>query len=442
MSYRPKIQILISTVVLTALSCSKAPSRLEMAGGADGIAKAGTPPGVIQDPFKAPEKLSLAAVAATEEGAKTFDFKKTIELNWNSTHEIVMAHNDGQSLAFDFQGKTWTAIHTNDVRTEFQSMIDFRDAGFFAIGTDGFSLRGAGTKIVRLKAPDNFDEKNLIGANPGFVAYKEGDTIKAILIKDDTAKLYPLTNAPEGLRLVYPCNLHCLVWGYDGSRISVFFETGGWKVLDQIIELPAGEMIARMAVRFRSENNPVAAEAIVAQTDKGSIFAQVAASAPKSDPKWEDILSLSEQYCVSCHQEDGFDKESTWTSLKSSIVDRLKREPAAKGAMPPIETKIGQQMSAGERATVLAWIEKQMQTDRGEVGTGGDMMDTSDISGDLKKLADAHCISCHLDGKKTAWWTARKGDIITRVKSGSMPKGKTVGNDVKTQFEAAVNALK
>jgi mono/diheme cytochrome c family protein len=430
------------TALLTAsaiLSCSKAPSKADFGKGADASNSGGTRMG--KDVFKEPQKLSLGALAAEDEGPKVFDFSKPFEPNWISSHEIVLAHDDGQSLAYDFDAKSWTAVHTNEVRTEFETMVDFREAGFFGAGGGALSLRGPGTKIVRLAAPESFEEKNMVGVNPGFVAYRVKDGIHAIVISGESAKLYVLNEIPKGLSLVYPCNVNCVVWGFDGSRIFVFSELEGWKALEQVIELPQGEAISRMAIRFRKENNPIAAEAIFVQTDKGSVFAQVATGAPKEETKWEDVLLLSEQYCVACHLDDGFDKQGTWTGLKSSIVDRLKRSPGTKGAMPPTETKIGQQMSPGERATILAWIEKQAQTERGQIG-GDEPIDTSDISGDLKRLVDANCLSCHSDAKKTAWWSQRKADALSRIKSADMPRGKTIANDVKTQFEAALNALK
>lgn len=431
-------------------SCSKAPTRANFGkGGADGkvdsgnLPKAEVPDGVKKDPFKEPEKLSLSSMKSDEEGAKTFDFSKPVELHWISAHEAIFSHNDGESLSYDFQAKAWSAIHVSDLRTEYQSMFDFRDAGFFAGNGNVLSLRSNAGKIIQLNAPEDFDEKGIVGANPGFVAYKSGDDVKILLSKDDGARLYPMENAPKGLKLVYPCNLHCIVWGFDGSRISVFFEGDGWKLLDQVIELPAGEDVSRMAIRFRAENNPVAAEGIIVQTVKGGIFAQVASSAPKAEITWEDVQTMSQHYCVSCHLEDGYDKEATWTGLKSSIVERLTAKPGTKGAMPPIETKIGQQMSAGERAAVLSWIEKQTQTDRGEVGTGGSGdTDNVKISGALKSLAEANCNSCHADATTNGWWKSRKGAVISQVNSGKMPKNKTLSSDVKAQFEAAMNALK
>ncbi len=437
--------------LLTANACSKAPGRMTFSnGGSDdgkpdsgNLPKAKLPEGVKQDPFKEAEKLSLATVASDDAGPKAFDFNKDLEISWLSSHEFVMSHADGQSLSYDFSTKAWSAVHQSTLRAEFQDIYDFRDSGFFATSLDGFSLRGdINTKIVRLPIPDDYDPKNLVGANPGFFAYKVGDDIHAVVAKDGMARLYPMANAPKGLSLVYPCNLHCIVWGYDGQRISLFIEGQGWASMDQTVELPQGDAVKRMAIRFRQENNPIAADAIIVQTDKGAVFAQVAASAPKEMATWEDVKILSERYCVACHLEDGYDKELTWTGLKSSIVERLKADRKAKGSMPPIETKIGQQISEGERATMLSWIEKQKQTERGEVGTGGGGTVDKDISGDLKKLADAHCMSCHADAKKTSWWLSRKGKAISMVNEGTMPKNKSVSADIKKQFETAINALK
>lgn len=439
---RPQIMTasLVATLA-TVLACSKAPDRISTGGGGADVGR--VPPGVKPDPFVEPEKLKLGSIAADDASMKSFDFVKTSEIAWESASSFVMAHGDGKSISYDFKKAAWSSVHSNATITDYVTLFDFRDAGFFGTTADVLSFRKGDGQIVRLNSPAPYKTGTLVGANPGFVGFSDKGEISAITTTEEAATLYPLPGAPEGLKLIYPCNKHCLVWGFDGSKIYIYFTQTGWKLLDQVIELPAGEKISRMAVRFRDTNNPVAAESILVQSEGGKLFAQVAGTVTKADPTWEDIKTISDRFCVQCHLDDGFEKETTWKSLKSVIVTRLKAAPGTKGAMPPTETNIGKEMAQGERNLILAWIEKQEQIERGEVGMPTDgVVDNSDVSGELKTLADKYCIGCHADFKKNATWKLKKGPSISQIEAGTMPKAMAISAADKKKLLELINAIK
>jgi mono/diheme cytochrome c family protein len=432
------VRICLSLLLLSA--CSEAPTRAVLGGSGNA---GGVPSGTKIDEFVPAEKLTLGAVAADEASQKSYDFAKPSEISWASASEVVMAHGDGKSISFDFKQSRWSSVHTNSTVSEYSKLYDFRSAGFYGSTADVLSFRVGEGSIARLNAPDGFTEESALGINPGFVAYAGANGPSAIVAGGETASLYPLTGAPDGIKLLAPCNKHCLLWGFDGTKVYIYFAETGWRPIDQNIVLPAGQTIARMAIRFRDTNNPVAAESIIVQSDKGTLYAQVAGTVKNSDPTWTEIKVISDRFCATCHIDDGFEKETTWKSLKGSIVTRLKMAPGTKGAMPPTETNIGKEMSQGERDVILAWIEKQEQIDRGEIGSTTDpVADNSDVSGELKTYSDKYCLSCHADAKKNSFWTTKKADSKARIESGNMPKGQSLSAAEKTKFLSIISAIK
>ncbi len=439
----PGLEILgAAGLVLSLAACSSSPEKNE-GKGAGSEAVATLPPGTVPDKFQAAETLKLATITPDETSQKNFDFTKVAEIVWTSSSEVLFAHGDGRSVAFDFKKSTWTSVHSNPGIGEFQTLFDFRESGFFGASPDVLSLKTGEGPIVRLKPSEAYLAAAPLASNPGFVAFLDGNVINVIASADGGAKLYSLTNAPAGVKLVYPCNQHCLFWAFNGTTLFTYNVKMGWTPLAQTIEFPAGETVVRVAIRLRESNNPLAVESILAQMESGAVYAQVAAAVAATDPTWEDIRRLSTIFCVSCHIDDGFEKESTWKSLKGNIVTRLKATAGTKGAMPPGETTLGKEMSQGEKNVILAWIERQDQIERGEIGTTKDPIeDNSDTTGELKILADSYCIACHNDAKKNLFWTTQKADAKARIESGNMPQNTSLSPAEKTRFLDLLTALK
>ncbi len=440
--------VAVWAVIGLLLGCQKAPGkpillgRTANGGSQEKEGDLKTPPTKI-DPFQEVEKLSLAPITTDEPSRKNFDFAKLSEIFWINSSEFTMALPDGRSISFNFRNTAWSSVHARAAEPEFLTLYDFREAGFFGANAETLSFQSTDGKIMSMDLPDAYKASTLVAASPGFVAFRDQAKLSAILATKGKARLFSLPAGPAPIKLISPCNQNCVFWGFDGTKIYTYDEQGSWSVMNQTIELPAGQTIARMAIRFRDTNNPIAAESILVLSDTGALFAQVGNSVMKADPSWVEIKAISDRFCEQCHLDDGFGKESTWKSLKSSIVTRLKLMPGAKGSMPPIETAVGKEMSQGERDIILSWIAKQDQTQQGEIGSTKDpVVDTSDVTGELKNLSDQYCLSCHSDAKKNLFWKSKKADSKNRINSGNMPKGLAITPEEKQKFIAAIDAIK
>ena len=435
----PLVLVLVLTSTASiGYSCSSTPEKVRRPSSNSAAA---LPPGTPIDPFVEAETLKLNTVAPDEASQKNFDFTIPSEIVWSSASEVALAHGDGKSVLFDFKKSSWTSVHTSITAGEYQTLFDFRESGFFGATSEVLSLRVGEGQIIQLQASDT--QGSPVAANPGFVSFMDGEVVQVVMSIEGKARLLPLVTAPSGMTMVYPCNKHCLLWGFDGTRIHTYNLETGWNALTQTIQLPQGEPITRMALRFRDSNNPLAVESIFVQMESGALFAQVAASVAPAAPVWDDVRRISSTFCVSCHLDDGFEKEDTWKSLKANIVIRLTADVGSKIAMPPSETTPGKEMSQGEKNVILAWIEKQDQIERGEIGETEDPVDdTTETTGELKRLADLYCVSCHTDGKRNAFWALKQGDAIARISSGNMPLGNSMPAADKAKFLDVLNALK
>ncbi len=153
-----------------------------------------------------------------------------------------------------------------------------------------------------------------------------------------------------------------------------------------------------------------------------------------------EIRPLSKKFCEDCHLDDGFGKEEVWKTLKSSAITRLKMT-GEKGTMPPPETTLGKTMTAAEKQKIIAWLETIDQEAREEIGDVRDPAANTKISGDLKLVADAYCVSCHTDGAYVRYWINSKAEAIKRINNKSMPPGRTLPADEKQKLLNALNAL-
>ncbi|MBC7662165.1 MAG: hypothetical protein H7249_20910 [Chitinophagaceae bacterium] len=430
----------VLTVSLALGACSaEGPGKLKIVRQADaqGAAADKSSPGGT-----AGEKLNLAAITV-DPGIKDFDFTKPTEFIWTTSSDLIFAHPDGKSVTFNIKNLTWSSVATEPTAIDYLKFYDFREAGSIGTHADTLTLHHGQDAIILMKESDDFKASTMIGLNPGFAAFTANSTVKIIMAVGAEAKLYVPANVPVGLVQVYPCNVRCLFWGFDGTKILTYTEAAGWSPLSQAIDfsLLGKEKVVRMALHF-VDASPLAADSILIQSDAGHLLGQVASTVVKPEPSFAQIKPVADRFCVTCHLDDGFEKENTWKSLKSSIETRLRANPSAKGAMPPAETTIGKSMSQGERDIILAWIVKQNQIERGTIGgTTDPVVDTSDISGDLKtQVALYACSSCH--GTKNEWWTTHKANAIVRINAGTMPPTGALTVVQKKAFVDILNALK
>ncbi len=171
--------------------------------------------------------------------------------------------------------------------------------------------------------------------------------------------------------------------------------------------------------------------------DKGGAGAQ---TGTPSGLSFTDIRPLSKKFCEDCHLDDGFGKEEVWKTLKASAITRLQMK-GEKGTMPPPETTLGKTMTAEDKAKIISWLETIDQVDREQIGDVRDPAANTKISGDLKAVADAYCVSCHTDGAYVRYWINAKSEAIKRINNKSMPPGKTLPAEDKQKILNALNAL-
>lgn len=162
--------------------------------------------------------------------------------------------------------------------------------------------------------------------------------------------------------------------------------------------------------------------------------------ADSANLSWESIRPLTKKFCEDCHLDDGFGKLEIWSTVKDAALVRLKME-AVKGAMPPPETTLGKTITAEEKSRLIAWLETLNQTEREEIGDVRDPAANTKISGDLKLVADAYCVSCHSDGQYLKFWAVSKAEAIKRINNRTMPPGRVLPEPEKQKLLNALNAL-
>ncbi|MBC7659066.1 MAG: hypothetical protein H7249_05095 [Chitinophagaceae bacterium] len=168
------------------------------------------------------------------------------------------------------------------------------------------------------------------------------------------------------------------------------------------------------------------------------LFADVS---PKA-ATWDDVTLISERFCVSCHLDDGYETQATWSGLKDSMIKRLKLGETEAGTMPPSETKLGKEMGSNDKTVMLSWLTTIQATTPSKIPTGTSSPTTAvPIAGDLKSLNDMYCKSCHSDAVNTLFWSSKKALIISKVSNGAMPKGTAMTDADKRKLLAIVSAL-
>lgn len=166
---------------------------------------------------------------------------------------------------------------------------------------------------------------------------------------------------------------------------------------------------------------------------------------------WAEIRPITKKFCEDCHLDDGFSREEIWSGIKESAILRLQMQTMIekpdqaeepKGLMPPSEVTLGKTMTRAEKNKIIAWLQGVAQTDREEIGDVKDPSGNTKVSGDLKTLSEAHCVSCHSDGKYLKWWTGAKAEAIKRINNKSMPPaGRAFPDADKQKFLNVLKAL-
>lgn len=420
-------------ICFSLIACVRPPARHK----ADSAkrSKVSPPAKVVPDTTVSLQKLEIA-----DEISKAFDFSLASEIAWQGTSgEAVFSHADGRTVSYSQRAGAWSSVVKSINQEGYEPFFDFRGQGLFAFKAEQIIFRSADSVTITAVKPDDMGE-NRLGVNPGFISTVDKNQTAVIASDGRDAKRVALKGIPPSVITVYPCNTGCFVWAYDGTKIFTYSDSEEvWKASALKLELPGSEKVARLAIRFRESD--MAIESLIARAESGAVFLAASLKPVKEKLAWDkDIKNLAESFCVPCHLDDGFSKEAVWKQLKTTMIDRLKTTD--KGAMPPSETKLGKEMSPGDKAILVEWLSSVEEGPAGEeVGEVGQGSGDKDTGGDLKAVSETYCLSCHSDAKRESFWKNKRNDIQNRVNSNDMPRGMTMPDDQKKKLLDALNAL-
>lgn len=413
-------------LVLVTLACSSKEDPKVAIGSKAPATSSNNTPAVLQD------------LIPDVESSASFDFTKQTEIVFSGSSKLVFAHPDGHSISYDAALKAWSSTLLSNNVGEYDVYYDFLDQGHLALKATEMSLRMyTGNTLIAVR-PEGILNDSTLGFNPGYASSLTGTNLTTVRSDGKAAKIFRSATFLATMKQVYPCNSACALWAYDGSKVQILGSDGVWK--DIALPIAIEPNLKRLVLYFNPDSKTPVIDSVltVAANGKMSIFASVSA---KAAPTWDDVKLISERFCVSCHLDDGFEKQETWNTLKSSMIGRLKLTAAEDGAMPPPETKLGKEMGAHDKSVLVNWLETISQTNQGTIGTGKDPAADAPISGDLKVLSDKYCLSCHSDAAHLVFWTGKQADIARRVGIANMPKNTVMTDAEKKKLLDLVNAL-
>lgn len=385
-------------------------------------------------------QLGLKALDVDDASKQLFDFKAGPMISMNADGLISFATPDGKYVSYDAKLNRWGSVQVASEKVDYDVLYYFGTDGYLGVKDDVLTSKIGAGKIERI--PFTLQKDKILSAGLGFYASSSEAAINLIRSSNNSFSQTQIKTMPAPLKLFKSCVEGCIAWGYDGTQFYVLKNDKTWGKLAIKLTLPEQENVADINLRLKY-GEELAIQAALVTTESGKMLLKDEATSGSKALEWKDVSRLAVNYCVPCHGDDGFDKEATWASLKSPIMARLKASNSNPGAMPPPNTKAGKEMSGGDKALLIKWLEGVTEGKRGSTGdpNSAGTQDTSLISGTLKTLSDQHCLGCHADAQKTSWWKARKASAAERINLGSMPPGSTLGADTRASFVSAIQTL-
>jgi len=386
-------------------------------------------------------RLALKVLDIDEASKQSFPFSSDAMTHINAEGLITFARADGKSISFDGKLNRWSSAQQAPEKLDYDTLYSFGPDGFLGIKDDILSSRSGPGKIERI--PFQLPKGKVLSVGPGFYVLSHDSQIDVLKSGNNSFSQFQVKMLPASLTMFKNCAEGCLAWASDGAQFYVLKNDKTWEKLALKLSLPESEKIADISLRLQYGAELGISGALVT-TESGQLYVKDEDNSGRKMLGWSDVSKLAGRYCVSCHEDDGFDKEATWAALKSTIIIRLKASATTPGAMPPPGTQAGKEMSAGDKALIVTWLEGIKETGQGPVGRpdgGGAVPDPSLITGSLKVLSDQHCLSCHGEAQKVSWWKARKTSASARINAGTMPPSSNLGADVRASFVNAINAL-
>lgn len=383
--------------------------------------------------------LGLKSMDADSQTKQKFIFPKETMIHINKDMLISFATADGQYVNYNAKLGTWGSVQVAADKVDYDTLYHFTDDGFMGAKDKILTLRIGSGKIERLNF--SLPKSQVLGLGIGYFASMGDGQIDLLQHSDNGYSLLKIKDYPENIKFLKPCAESCIAWAFDGTQLYILQTDKIWKKKSLSIVLPAGQSIANLTMDLKYNGELDIGSAVIL-TDSGSLFIKDEASSGVKQTSWKDVSKLVEHFCVSCHMDDGYDKEATWSGLKSAMILRLK--PDAASPMPPVDTKLAKEMSAGDKALILKWLDGVKQTEPPAAVPKPNTPAPTDntlISGVLKTQADSNCIQCHTDANKVSWWQTRKANASSRINAGTMPPNSTLSAEARKTFVDAINAL-
>ncbi len=379
-------------------------------------------------------RLLFAALPMRPDDKKRIDMSPRSLLYADENIPLIHMNRDGVASLFNAAEASWGPESFLEESGKFQQSYNLLNLGWIGLSQNAVkSLDKVNRTLATFELTGGPAREAVIGVGHDFIAYYQDSDLKILRISPTQASIMTTTRPPAELKSLQKCVRGCEFWGFDGARIHTLDSaTSPWKSPDIELTMPEDKGLLHLAGRvFQDEAGKVRVEGLYGLSEQAELF-QADLDGPTTRlPTWENVSIVVQQSCVACHGSDGFDQEDVLAGLKQEILRRVdpKRRGEA-GAMPPSNSVYGKSFVQGDAELIMAWLAGK--ADSPGPGKPTDPMPPTPvdpnkpISGELKKLADTYCVSCHVDNQKESWWVSRKLPVKERVESGDMPRNRTM----------------
>jgi len=397
-----------------------------------------------------PAQLLFSAIATRPEDKKRIDMTPSSLLYADDTVPLIHMNRDGVASLFNVNENVWGPESFLEESGKFQQSYNLLSRGWLGIAADSLkSLDLLNRGLSTFALPMVLSADQVIGVGSDFIAFYQDAELKILEIRATKASIVTPARPSVSFKSIQKCVRGCQYWGFDGSSIYTLASSsdGVWQAQNIGLVIPEGKSLLRLAGKVTlSEIGQAEFESLYGLSQDAELFRADLQAPEKRLPTWENVSVVVQQSCSPCHGSDGFDQEDVLAALKPEVLRRVdpKRTGEA-GAMPPPNSIYGKSFVPGDAAIIMGWLAgKADPTNPGKPTDPTQPLPTDPnkpIAGELKKLADTYCVSCHADNQKEQWWSSRKLQVKERVESGDMPRNRQMPAAARKSLLDLVQAL-